>query len=196
MGRSAKPVELLMLEGKKHLTKEEIEERRNLEIKFGDNKIKCPNYVKNDEIAYKKWKEINKLFKGFDFISAGDSELIAKYCVTFSEYMKLRKMYQKIDEIHYDCEALDKAIEAELKNEDGTSEKVFSYKVKKQLRDMISVNALLQIESAINKKVDMLMKMEDRMFLNPISKIKNIPKKPKEETPSERWSRFGGGMSG
>ncbi len=87
-------------------------------------------------------------------------------------------------------------IEAELKNKDGTSEKTFSYKVKKQLRDMISINALLQIESAINKKVDMLMKMEDRMFLNPISKIKNIPKKAKEETPSEKWGKFGGGMSG
>ena len=33
MGRSAKPIELLMVEGKKHLTKEEIEERRNVEIK-------------------------------------------------------------------------------------------------------------------------------------------------------------------
>ena len=196
MGRSAKPVELLMLEGKKHLTKEEIEERRNSEIKFGDRKIKCPNYVKKDNIAYGKWKEINKLFKDFDFISAGDSELIAKYCMTFSEYIKLRESYQKIEEIHCDCEALDKAIEAELKNEDGTSEKIFSYKVKKQLRDMISINALLQIESAINKKVDMLMKMEDRMFLNPISKIKNIPKKAKEETPSEKWGKFGGGMSG
>ncbi len=196
MGRSAKPVELLMLEGKKHLTKEEIEERRDSEIKFGDRKIKCPNYVKKDNIAHGKWKEINKLFKDFDFISAGDSELIAKYCMTFSEYIKLRESYQKIEEIHYDCEALDKAIEAELKNKDGTSEKTFSYKVKKQLRDMISINALLQIESAINKKVDMLMKMEDRMFLNPISKIKNIPKKAKEETPSEKWGKFGGGMSG
>lgn len=196
MGRSAKPVELLMLEGKKHLTKEEIEERRNSEIKFGDRKIKCPNYVKNDDIAYEKWKEINKLFKGFDFISAGDSDLIAKYCTTFSEYMTLRNCHQRISEIHYDCEDLDKAIEAELKNEDGTSEKVFSYKVKKQLRDMISVNAILQIETAINKKVDMLMKMEDRMFLNPISKIKNIPKKQKEEAPSEKWGKFGGSMSG
>lgn len=196
MGRSAKPIELLMVEGKKHLTKEEIEERRNSEIRFGDRKLKCPNYVKNDEIAYKKWKEINKLFKDFDFISAGDSELIAKYCTTFSEYQELRKAYQKIKEIHYDCEALDRAIDAELKNEDGTTEKAFSYKVKKQLRDMFSVNALLQIESAINKKVDMLMKMEDRMFLNPISKVKNIPKKKEEEKPSEKWGKFGGGMSG
>lgn len=196
MGRSAKPIELLMVEGKKHLTKEEIEERRNSEIRFGDRKLKCPNYVKNNEIAYKKWKEINKLFKDFDFVSAGDSELIAKYCITFSGYLKLIEAHQKISEIHYDCEELDRAIEAELKNEDGTTEKAFSYKVKKQLRDMISVNAILQIETAINKKVDLMIKMEDRMFLNPISKVKNIPKKKEEEKPSEKWGKFGGGMSG
>ena len=195
MGRSAKPVELLMLEGKKHLTKEEIEERKNSEIRFGDKKIKCPNYVKNDEVAYKKWKEINKLFKEFEFVSAGDSELIARYCATYSEYQDLRESYQKIKEIHYDSAALDEAIEAELKNEDGTSDKIFSYKVKKQLRDMISVNALLSIESAINKKAEMLSKMEDRMFLNPISKVKNIPKKKKEEEPSAKWGKYGG-MSG
>lgn len=195
MGRPAKPIDLLLMEGKKHLTKEEIEERRNAEIKFGDKKIKCPDYVKNDEAALKKWKELKKLFSDFEFVSAGDSELIARYCVTYSEYLDLRNSYQKIKEIHYDCEELDAAIDAELKNEDGFDEKVFTYKVKKQLRDMISVNALLSIENSINKKAELLGKMEDRMFLNPISKLKNIPKKQQEEEPSVKWGKYGG-MSG
>lgn len=195
MGRSAKPVELLMLEGRKHLTKEEIEDRKNSEIKFGDKKIKCPDYVRKDETAYKKWKEINKLFRDFDFVSAGDSELIGRYCATYSEYLDLKNSYQRIKEIHYDSAALDKALDAELENGDGAPEKVFPYKVKKQLRDMISINALLAVENAINKKAEMLAKMEDRMFLNPISKLKNIPKKPKEEEPSAKWGKYGG-MSG
>lgn len=195
MGRPAKPIDLLLMEGKKHLTKDEIEERRNAEIKFGDKKIKCPDYVKDDIIALKKWKELKKLFSDFEFVSAGDSEIVARYCVTYSEYLDLRKSYQKIKEINYDSSALDAAIDAELKNEDGSSEKIFTYKVKKQLRDMISVNALLTIENAINKKVELLCKMEDKMFLNPISKLKNIPKKQEEEKPSAKWGKYGG-MSG
>lgn len=195
MGRSAKPIDLLVMEGKKHLTKEEIEERRNAEIKFGDKKIKCPDYVKNDIIALKKWKELKKLFSDFEFVSAGDSEIVARYCVTYSEYLDLKNNYQRIKEIHYDSSALDAAIDAELKNEDGSSDKIFTYKVKKQLRDMISINALLTIENAINKKVELLCKMEDKMFLNPISKLKNIPKKQEEEKTSVKWGKYGG-MSG
>lgn len=39
----------------------------------------------------------------------------------------------------------------------------------------------LQLESAINKKMDLLIKMEDRSFLNPLAKVKNIPKKEQEK---------------
>ena len=64
MGRSAKPIELLMVEGKKHLTKEEIEERRNSEIRFGDEKL-IPDLLQNHEIPYEKRTEIKKLFRVF-----------------------------------------------------------------------------------------------------------------------------------
>ena len=190
MGRNAKPIELLQSEGRKHLTKSEIESRKNTEIRFGDHKLKCPDFVKNDIAAYKKWKEITSLYKDFDFVSSGDSGLLARYCKSFSEYQDLLNSYQRIKEIHYDMKELDEALDGTYEDEE-TEKRLFSYKVKKQLRDMISVNALLSVEAAINKKMDMLIKMEDRLFLNPLAKVKSIPKKEKEEPTQSKWAAFG-----
>jgi len=47
-------------------------------------------------------------------------------------------------------------------------------------------------ETAVNKKMDMLIKMQDRLFLNPLAKIKNIPKQKKEEKPVSKFAKFGG----
>ena len=184
-GRPAKPIELLISENRKHLTKEEIDRRKKSEIKFGDKKMKCPDYVRRDPEALKKWREIITLYKDADFVTSGDSGMLARYCKTHSEYSDLLASYQRVKEIHYDSSQLDEFLDAEFdeEDEDGAVRtiKLFSYKVKKQLRDMISINALLTIETAINKKMDMLIKMEDRMFLNPLAKVKNVPKGPAKE---------------
>ncbi len=196
MGRNAKPIELLQAEGRKHLTKQEIENRKESEIHFGDHKLKCPEFVKNDLEAYRKWKEITRLYKGVDFVSSGDAGLLSRYCKSFSEYQDLLASYQRIKEIHYDMKELDEALDSSYMDDENQEKRCFSYKVKKQLRDMISVNALLSIEAAINKKMDILIKMEDRLFLNPLSKVKSIPKEKKEEPQESKWAKFGVQRSG
>ncbi len=190
-GRHAQPIELLQANGRKHLTKAEIEHRKNSEIKFGDKKLKCPDFVKNDVEAYKKWKEVTKLYKDVDFVASGDAGLLARYCKTYSEYLELLKAYQRVSEIHYDCKELDEYID----DTDEDDKALFSYKVKKQLRDLFSINAVLTIETAINKKMDMLIKMEDRLFLNPLAKVKNVPQKPKEEEAPSKFAKFGAGKN-
>ena len=182
---------MLLRDGKKHLTKAEIEARRKSELQFGGHTLKCPDFVKSDKVALKKWKEVTTLYKDFDFVGSGDTGLLARYCKSFSEYQDLLDSYQRIKEIHYDCKELDAFLDAEVPGDDGESMKLFSYKVKKQLRDMISVNALLAIETTVNKKMDALVKMEDRLFLNPLAKLKSIPKKEKEEEPKSKWAAFG-----
>jgi phage terminase small subunit len=198
MGRNAQPIELLQANGKKHLTKAEIEERKSSEIKIGTDTLTCPGFVKSDMVAYKKWKEILKVYKDVDFVSSGDVGLLSRYCKSFSEYQDLLNSYQRIKEIHYDMKELDEALNGTYIDEDDENKEkqLFSYKIKKQLRDMISVNALLAVEAAINKKMDMLIKMEDRLFLNPLSKIKNIPKPIKDETPESKFGKFGAGNCG
>ena len=67
----------------------------------------------------------------------------------------------------------------------------YSGKVRKQLRDMFSITAILAVEAAINKKMDMMLKMEDRLFLNPLAKVKNVPKKPAKEEVKKNADLFG-----
>ena len=44
---------------------------------------------------------------------------------------------------------------------------------------IMSASGVLTFDSALNKKMDMLIKMEDRLFLSPLAKLKNIPKREK-----------------
>ena len=147
MVRRAKPIALHLAQGNpNHLTKAEIEHRKKSEIKIGDSKLTPPEFIKNDLIAYAKWKEIVKIFKNFDFVSSGDVGLIARYCKTYAEYLE--------------------AIERK---------KIFENNAE------ISLDDLIKLDSLINKKMDLLTKMEDRLFLNPLAKIKNVPKKEEEK---------------
>lgn len=189
MGRNAQPIELLVAKGKKHLTKAEIEERKNSEIKVGTSKLTCPSYVKNDSIAYKKWKEIIKIYKDIDFVSSGDVGLLSRYCMTFSEYENLLKIREKTAVLEYDIDEIEKTVE--ILSEELTTRQLSN--LIKKLNFLISTDGLLSIETAINKKMDMLIKMEDRLFLNPLAKVKNVPKQVKaEEQPQSRWAKFGG----
>lgn len=173
MGRNAKPINLLVAQGKKHLTKAEIDKRKDNEIKLGNHKLICPNYIKNNVNAYKKWKQIIKIYKEVDFVSSGDAGLLARYCMTHSEYLDLLERKKRINAISEDGDDTEEYIQ---------NAEEFNNKIKKQLTDMISTDAILRLEAAVNKKMDMLIKMEDRLFLNPLSKVKNVPKQePKEE---------------
>jgi hypothetical protein len=60
-------------------------------------------------------------------------------------------------------------MENDVKNSESIDERISIY------------NAITGIQRDINKVQDMLLKMEDRMFLNPAARIKSIPKKEKEK---------------
>ena len=182
IGRNAQPVDILKAKGKKHLTKAEIETREEAEIKLGDKELLCPGYVKNDVAAFSKWREIKHIYKDVDFVSSGDVGLLGRYCMTFSEYLKLLERMKRISNIHNNSDDLEDYV--------NDSEE-FDYRVKKQLMDIISTDGILRIETAINKKQDLLLKMEDRLFLNPLSKVKNVPKEKKPEPKDPNAAMFG-----
>lgn len=189
LGRNAQPVDLLVAKGKKHLTKAEIEERKNNEIKVGVSKLTCPSFVKNDAIAYRKWKEIIKVYKDIDFVSSGDIGLLSRYCMTFSEYENLLKIRDKLTILDYSFDEVE--MTKEILNEEFNIKQINN--LIRKINFLTSTDGLLNIETAINKKMDMLIKMEDRLFLNPLAKVKNVPKQVKDDdTPKSKWSKFGG----
>jgi phage terminase small subunit len=177
VGRNAQPIDILRANGRKHLTKAEVTQRKKSEIKLGDNKLKCPDFIKSDVEAFKKWKEITKIYKDIDFVSSGDVGLLARYCMTFSEYQRLLINRKSVEEFEI--------------NWDSRWDVMFPLEIRDGISRLLKLDTVLQLESAINKKMDMLIKMEDRLFLNPLAKVKNVPKKEPEQVDPLAAKGFG-----
>lgn len=164
-GRPRQPISILKQTGKKHLTKAEIAERTKSEVKTGDKKIKVPEYVKKDLIAYKKWQEILLIYKDVEFVSSGDSGFLARYCLTYSEYLGLIERRNRLVSMYADWREYKEVLPEEFRI---------------AVDEMFKHDYELQLETAINKKMELLIKMEDRSFLNPLAKVKGIPRKEKK----------------
>ena len=55
MAGQRQPIELVVAKGRKHLTKSEIEQRRNSEVKAKNDKVKPPqNLTKDEKKEFKK----------------------------------------------------------------------------------------------------------------------------------------------
>lgn len=188
-GRNAKPIGLHLAEGNpNNLTKEQIAARQAAEVKLGATelaKLKKPSFVARDKVANAYWSQLVKEYKtaaeqGVELLTSSDVGMLALYCKTYSEYERLQKAYQRIDSIAADCEPLQQFM---------FSQDEFVMKSMLQLSGILSIEGILRIESAINKKMDMLLKMQDRLFLNPLAKVKNVPK-PKKEEKKSAMSQF------
>lgn len=199
MGRNAKPVGLHIAEGNPNrLTKDQIAKRQQSEIKLGKTeleKLKPPAFVKNDTIAYTHWKQCMKEYKAaaeqkIELLTSSDVGLLAMYCKTYSEYEKLLNQYQKIERIQINEDVFE-----EYFGQSGQEETV-EMKAQMYLSQLASLEGVLKIETAINKKMDMLIKMQDRLFLNPLAKIKNVPKPKQDDKPASRFAQFGGNRGG
>lgn len=198
-GRNAKSIGLHLAEGNpSHLTKAEIEARKTAEVKLGEKdlaKLKKPGFVAKDKAAAKLWNELIKEYKsaaaqGVELLTSSDIGMLALYCKTFSEYERLQSLYQKIDRIQIDEDVLRSYLD-QAEDVDGAGHKALQY-----LSQLASLDGALKIETAINKKMDMLLKMQDRLFLNPLAKVKNVPKKPepkKESAMAKFMNRRAGG---
>ena len=121
-GRPAKPIDLHIVSGNpSHLTKAEIEHRKKSEIHLGEQKLVCPAYVKTNKEAYKKWKEIKKLYTGFKFVSSADVGVIARYCMAFAQYIDLIERRDRIARVELTGEettATQEILEAEYSQSD------------------------------------------------------------------------------
>lgn len=188
-GRNAKPIGLHLAEGNPNrLTKEQIEARKESEVKLGEQdlkKLRKPSFVSKDKIANKLWNELIKEYasaaeQGAELLTSSDVGALALYCKTHSEYERLLAAYQRVDSIAADTDQLYKYI---LEQDN------YVMKAMAAIADLASIDGILKIETAINKKMDMLLKLQDRLFLNPLAKVKNVPK-PKKEGKKSRMAEF------
>ena len=166
-GRPAKPVQLHLLNGnKRHLTKEEITERQKQEasLRSGTKGYKPSDQVKVDPVALAMFKKLKKLYKEIVFVEGLDENIINRYCQVYSENVALSGIRLKLTEL---------------------------YAVSEIVEQLALADKILEVDKQIEKKRNMLLKIEDRLFLNPTARIKNVPPKQKPQEVDPNAHMFG-----
>lgn len=168
-GRPGKPIDLLVLEGNKHLTKDEIAARREQEkgLRSSISKFKPSKKVMQNEIALRTFKKLKKLYKSIEYVEGLDENVINRYCLMTSEAETLETLLSKMNNDLDEC-----------KDYNG---RINLYKT------------IASAEITVNRIRDMLLKIEDRLFLNPTSRVKNIPRPKKDKKPTSKWDKFKSG---
>lgn len=93
MAGTRQPTSVLIANGKKHLTKQEIEERINAEIKPLTDNINPPSYL---SVAQKKeFNIISEQLQKLEIMSETDIDALARYIIARGEYIRVNKKLKK-----------------------------------------------------------------------------------------------------
>ncbi|MGY6209720.1 phage terminase small subunit P27 family [Cytobacillus firmus] len=89
MARPRQPTDLLLVKGKKHLTKEEIAKRKASEVKAPADKVRAPSYLPND--LKKEFRKIAKELLDIEIITNLDVDALARFIISRKMYLELTK---------------------------------------------------------------------------------------------------------
>ncbi|OYN65450.1 phage terminase small subunit P27 family [Bacillus safensis] len=168
MARPRQPVDLLLVKGKKNLTKKEIEERREQEIKAPDDKVKAPSYLPKD--LKREFKRIADELKNIGIITNLDVDALARFLFA-------RKQYLQITEI-----ILDTPITALTENSDGEK-----FEIANPAYSDLLINQDKLFKQCRQASSDLGLTISSRCKLV-------VPKKDDGKPKSKEEERFGGRM--
>lgn len=94
MARPRQPVDLLLIKGKKNLTKQEIEERRITEVKAHNDKVEAPSYLPKN--LKKEFERIANELINIGIMSNLDCEALARFITSEYNYQKVTKKLLKL----------------------------------------------------------------------------------------------------
>jgi len=95
-GRPKEPIDLIIAKGKKHLTKEEIEERKSTEIKVNYTDVVAPEYLNAKEIT--EFNKIAEILLEIGIMTELDEDCLAQYLIaktSYIQYTKIIREYEK-----------------------------------------------------------------------------------------------------
>lgn len=95
MAGKKQPIELVVANGKKHLTKAEIEQRKSTEVKANSDNIKPPSHLTKDE--KKQFKKIAKELIDIGIMGNPDCNALATYIKAYSRYVKVALKLDLLD---------------------------------------------------------------------------------------------------
>lgn len=172
VARPREPIDLIIAKGKKHLTKEEIEERKSQEIKVPSDKVKAPSYLPKD--LRKEFKKISDQLVDIGIMTNLDSDCLSRFLISQKQYVKITKEIEKRGPF--------KMVEVEDTDPDG------------------NVIGTKQVE-VLDGNYDALLLMQDRMFkqcrqaasdlgLTISSRCKLVVPKEEDNKPKNKFAKF------
>lgn len=87
MAGQRQPTDLVVLKGKKHLTKAEIEARKNAEVTAPNDKVKPPAYLTADQ--KKKFRKLSKELLEIKLIANVDCDALARLLIAQDQYIEV-----------------------------------------------------------------------------------------------------------
>lgn len=93
MSGQRQPIELVIANGKKHLTKAEIEQRQQTEVKPCTDEIVAPSYLNKKQKS--EFDKIAAQLQKLKIMGETDIDTLARYIMSRDLYIKLTKQMQK-----------------------------------------------------------------------------------------------------
>ncbi|MCY8243532.1 MULTISPECIES: phage terminase small subunit P27 family [Bacillus] len=177
MARPRQPVDLLLVKGKKNLTKQEIEERRKQEIKAPSDKVKAPSYLPKD--LKREFKKIADELKNIGIMTNLDVDALARFLFA-------RKLYLQVTEQLLECGPMKTVIVRKFDDDGnaiGEEEKI----VPNDDYSELLINQDKLFKQCRQASSDLGLTISSRCKLV-------IPKKDDDKPKSKEEERFGGRM--
>lgn len=155
-GRPSKPTDLIIFENKSHIGKVKLDARKSAETALytGVNFTEAQQ-VKDNQIAHKEFLRLKNLYGKIAFVDALDKNIINRYCL---EVAQLYDLQEHIARLNKDLEMTE------------------------QIEQRITLYGMInQVYVSMEKSKALLLKYEDRLFLNPAGRMRAIPKTPTQE---------------
>ena len=177
-----KPFTVLVNEKKSHRTKAELKMREEGEKSLStDIEIKERKEVKQNKVAHKEFKRIEKLLKNIDKNDAIYEAVINRYCLLQAECFDLEERREECYNLISKLREEEKELIAELKDKENIDE-LIDYKLEyaKSVAKMMS--SMSTIDKQIQAKRKMLLDIEKENVMTIASALRCVPKKEDRET--------------
>jgi phage terminase small subunit len=150
---NGQPKPLSLVQGHRTIAEKQVRAKAEKSLYTGEQFFEVAS-VKADPLAHKEFVRLKRLYSKIAFIDALDQQLINRYCLELSNLEKLQKNLIELQYIADETDQMD---------------------VKIAILDRIT-----RISQIMMKSKELILKYEDRLFLNPASRVKSVPKTPEK----------------
>ena len=174
MPTPAKPFKVLTTENKSHRTKAELKMREEGEKALSTEiELKERKEVKQNKVAHKEFKRIEKLLKNIGKNDAIYESVINRYCLLQAECFDLEERREEFYKLIFDLKAEMTSVTDKM----DYDEDIATYKLEYAKAIAKITNSMMAIDKQIASKRKMLLDIEKENVMTIASALRSIPKK-------------------